>query len=122
MAWVYEQSTGNLSLNTIFIGAGYSGNGVGLNNPAAQNVPNVGPIPQGTYSIGAPHTPVDHLGPLAMPLYPSTNNVMFGRFGFFIHGDNQFANNSASDGCVVLSYSIRQQITSSGDPMLIVSA
>ncbi len=31
---------------------GYSGNGQGLNNPAAQNQPNVGPLPQGSYTVG----------------------------------------------------------------------
>lgn len=65
MPWVYQQASGSLSLNTIFIGAGYAGHGSGLNNPAAQDQQNVGPIPTGTYSIGPAHTPVDHLGPLA---------------------------------------------------------
>ncbi len=37
------------------IGAAYSGHGLGLNNPAMQNVPDVGPLPQGTYVIGDPH-------------------------------------------------------------------
>jgi hypothetical protein len=110
MPWTYVQSTGNLSLNTIFIGNGYSGHGAGLNNPVAQDQQNVGPLPQGTYTIGTAHTPPDHLGPLAMPLYPDHGNTMFGRFGFFIHGDNQFMNNTASDGCIVMAYDIRHQI------------
>jgi hypothetical protein len=122
MAWLYEQSSGNLSLNTIFIGIGYSGHGSGLNNPAAQNQPNIGPIPAGTYTIGAPHTPPDHLGPLALPLYPNPANTMFGRFGFFIHGDNQFGNNTASDGCIIMAHDIRQQIASSDDKTLTVIA
>jgi hypothetical protein len=122
MAWVYEQSTGNISLGTIFIGTGYSGNGAGLNNPAAQDQPNVGPIPQGAYTIGPAHTPQDHLGPLALPLYPDPANTMFARFGFFIHGDNQFMNQTASDGCIVMDYNIRQQIAYSGDTNLTVTA
>ena len=99
-----------------------SGNGTGLDTPAAQNQPNVGPIPQGTYTIGVAHTPPDHLGPLALPLYPDPANTMFGRFGFFIHGDNQFMNQTASNGCVIMSYDLRQQIASSGDTNLIVTA
>lgn len=122
MAWIYSQSSGSLSLNTIFIGNGYSGIGAGLNSPASQNIPNVGPVPQGTYKIGAAHTPPDHLGILALPLYPDPANTMFGRFGFFIHGDNQFENNTASNGCVIMSYTIRQQIASSGDTNLTVTA
>jgi len=122
MAWVYQQSTGNLSLNTIFIVTGYSGNGAGLNKPTAQNQPNVGPVPQGTYTIGAAHSPPDHLGPLALPLYPDLANIMFGRFGFFIHGDNQFMNQTASNGCIIMAHDIRQQIASSGDTVLTVTA
>jgi hypothetical protein len=122
VAWIYDQSSGNLSLNTIYVGNGYSGNGGGLNNPAAQSQPNVGPIPIGTYTIGTAHTPPDHLGPLALPLYPSPSNTMFGRFGFFIHGDNQFENRTASDGCIIMAYEIRQQIASSNDTTLTVIA
>ena len=57
MSWIYQQSTGYLALNTIFVGTGYSGNGAGLNNPGAQDQHNVGPLPQGMYTIGPPHAP-----------------------------------------------------------------
>jgi hypothetical protein len=120
MPFVYKQASGNLFLNTIFIGAGYCGHGSGLNNPAAQDQQNVGPIPTGTYTIGPPHTPVDHLGPLALPLYPDPTNQMFGRFGFFMHGDNQFANHSASNGCIIMRPEFRSQVASSDDKTLIV--
>lgn len=118
MAWVYQQATGMLFLNTVFVGNGYSGHGSGLNNPSAQSQQNIGPLPVGTYTIGAPHIPIDHLGPLALPLYPVASNQMFGRFGFFIHGDNQYDNKSASDGCIIMSPSIRAQVSSSGDTVL----
>jgi hypothetical protein len=122
MAWVYAQSTGNLLLNTIFVGTGYSGIGDGLNNGAAQDQANVGPLPRGTYAIGAAHAPPDHLGPLALPLYPDPGNAMFGRFGFFMHGDNQYGNHTASNGCIVMDHDIRQQVASSGDAVLVVTA
>ena len=122
MSWIYEQSTGNLSLNTIFVGNGYSGHGTGLNTPSAQDQENVGPIPQGTYTIGPPHNPPDHLGPLALPLVPDPGNTMFGRFGFFMHGDNQFANHTASDGCVIMSHDIRALVAASTDKSLVVTA
>jgi hypothetical protein len=46
MSWTYKQSTGELDHNGAAIGAGYSGHGAGLNNPAMQNVHDVGPIPR----------------------------------------------------------------------------
>lgn len=120
MPWVYQQATGQLFLNTIYIGTGYCGHGSGLNNPAAQNQQNVGPIPTGNYTISPPHMPPDHLGPLALPLYPDPTNQMYGRFGFFMHGDNQYANHSASDGCIIMGPAIRRQVSSSDDKTLVV--
>jgi len=120
MPWVYQQATGYLFLNTIYIGAGYCGHGSGLNNPSAQDQQNVGPIPTGSYAIGPIHTPADHLGPLALPLYPDPTNQMYGRFGFFIHGDNQYANHGASDGCIIIGPDIRRQVASSDDKTLVV--
>jgi Protein of unknown function (DUF2778) len=122
MSWIYQQSTGNLLLNTIFVGNGYSGHGAGLNTSSAQNQENVGPLPQGTYTIGPPHNPPDHLGPLALPLIPDSGNTMFGRFGFFMHGDNQFANHTASDGCIIMSHDVRAQVAASADKSLVVTA
>ena len=56
--WVYSQSTGQITHvdsngNSTDVGTGYSGHGEGVNNPEMQNVPSTGPIPQGTYAIGA---------------------------------------------------------------------
>jgi RHS repeat-associated protein len=56
--WQYSQSTGQLTYVDdqtgahTPIGSGYAGNGPGLNNPNMQNVPDIGPLPQGTYTIG----------------------------------------------------------------------
>lgn len=50
---------------------GYSGNGEGLNNAAAQNQQNVGPIPQGTYTVGAA---TNRRGPQTRPLTPAPKN------------------------------------------------
>lgn len=73
---VYNQQTGQISHTPPAsqgggppapVGTGYSGNGSGVNNPSAQNQPNVGPIPQGSYDIGqqfnSPNT-----GPGVLPL------------------------------------------------------
>jgi hypothetical protein len=98
----------------------YSGHGDGLNNPAMQAVRNVGPIPAGLWHIGRPVTPPNHLGPLAMPLTPEPGTDALGRDGFFIHGDNEAGNYTASDGCVVLPRAARWAVAESDDRTLLV--
>ena len=78
---------------------GYAGNNQGLNNPLAQNQPNVGPLPQGTYTVGGTTT---RRGPNTRPLIPDPSNNMYGRSGFLLHGDNAALNNTASEGCIII--------------------
>lgn len=105
-------------MNGNYVGSGYSGNGLGLNNPDKENVANVGPIPRGTWSIGSAFTHPSK-GPIVMRLTPAGANA-FGRSGFLIHGDNPRLDNSASEGCIVLSRSLRERVRDSGDTTLIV--
>lgn len=107
--WTYSQSSGVITHNGTAIGRGYSGRGEGVNNPAMQNVAMVGPCPQGIYSIGQAHTE-PKLGPVAMRLTPAANNEMFGRAGFFIHGDNVADDHTASEGCIIIERDIRTGI------------
>jgi hypothetical protein len=44
--WVYEQSTGRLLHDGVFIWQGYSGRNEGLNNSAMQGVKMIGPLPE----------------------------------------------------------------------------
>lgn len=112
--WIYDQASGQLSQR---IAVGYSGAGEGKNNPAMQDVQNVGPIPQGAYSIGDPHDTATH-GPFVLALTSDRANDMHGRSEFLIHGDS-FANpGTASHGCIVLPRKIREQIWRSGDTKL----
>lgn len=104
------------------IGMGYSGNTVGLDNPAWTAHIGVGPLPVGIYTIGPAHTPLDHLGPVAMPLVPHPANEMFGRSGFFMHGDNDRLNHSASDGCLIFARGFRDQVDQSPDDRLVCVA
>ncbi len=123
MTWTFQQSTGQMTdPNGDVVATGYSGHNGGINDPSQQATPNVGPLPQGNYTIGPAHTPPDHLGVFALPLYPDAANQMFGRFGFFIHGDNVHMNRTASDGCIIMPMGVRQQIVSSGDTALTVIA
>lgn len=121
MPWTYHQETGELyAPDGVFEGKGYSGHGFGLDNPEAEKMHDVGPIPRGEYHIGLPQNPVGHLGPLAMPLLPTANTNDFGRSAFFMHGDNSAMNESASNGCIVVGRAIREMVAISADRTLIV--
>jgi len=116
--WEYSQSTGQLTYvdnktgERTPIARGYSGHGAGLNNPAMQEVPFVGPIPQGVWDIGKARSTK---GPLTLPLIPRHETNTFGRNAFLIHGDKRHGYRSASKGCIVLPPAIRNQINISGD-------
>ena len=73
-----------------------------------------GPIPRGTYDIGASYRH-SVLGPVVMNLDPVAHNAR-GRTHFRIHGDN--ASNDASEGCIVLPPNVRRLIEGSADRRL----
>ena len=54
MTWKYDQGSGNLTHDGEMIAKGYSGIDPHKNVPADQNLPFLGPLPQGTYTIGQP--------------------------------------------------------------------
>ncbi|HZK99414.1 MAG TPA: tlde1 domain-containing protein [Caulobacteraceae bacterium] len=124
MSWSYSQATGKLrDPSGEWVGTGYSGHGAGLNNPAMEADPDVGPIPAGIWIIGPPRNPPDHLGPLAMPLEPIPGFDPHGRSGFFMHGD--FVGDTgeaASKGCIVIQRADRQLVAASADRRLLVTA
>lgn len=117
MTWRYEQVTGRLLRDGFRMAIGYSGAGEGKNNPAMQDVHNVGPLPRGAYTIGEPSDTKTH-GPYVLHLTPDASNEMFGRSGFLIHGDSIVAPGTASEGCIVLGRLVRQTIWDSGDHWL----
>jgi hypothetical protein len=121
MTWTYQQSTGKLTdPGGAWVGTGYSGHGAGLNNPALEPDPGVGPIPAGKWRIGPALNPPDHLGPLAMPLTPNGFDA-HGRSAFFMHGD--FAGDTAdlaSHGCIVIQRADRALVAASDDRDLTV--
>ncbi len=112
----YHQSSGQLICrdangNPIVSGTGYSGAGWDRNNPNAQCVANLGPIPQGAYAMGAAYDTADH-GPEVIPLSPINNTNTCGRSGFLIHGDN--STHTASQGCIIMDKSVRDVIAKTG--------
>lgn len=116
--WTYRQSTGILTHDNVFAGAGYSGHGEGRNNPEMQPVHNVGPIPQGLYRIGPVHDTDSH-GPIVMALEPQGHNAL-GRSGFLLHGDN--IKHDASEGCIIMPRQVRTEVSKSYDRDLTVIA
>lgn len=114
-SWTYSQKSGDLRRDGQPVATGYSGTGVGKNNPAMENVPDVGPIPQGDWTItGPPLNTPDH-GPYVLRLSPASETETFGRSGFLMHGDSKEHPGCASHGCVILPRTVREQIWNSGD-------
>lgn len=120
--WTYAISTGVMRRGDAMF-QGYSGAGhsllEGRNNPSMIGIPNRGPIPFGSFKIGAPYDS-PQTGPYTMPLYPDPNDDMYGRSEFRIHGNN--AANDASHGCIILPPDARRAVWMSGDHDLRVIA
>jgi hypothetical protein len=113
--WKYDQASGALTdPNGEFEARGYSGAALGKNNPDMENVPCVGPIPVGSYTLGEPFDSPEH-GPFAMPLTPDPANEMFGRSGFLMHGDSLEHPGCASEGCIIMPPGARAGVWASGD-------
>ena len=120
--WVYVIESGRLLGANGLLAVGYSGHDEGVNNPGLCNAPNVGPIPHGRWSVLPPRNPVDHLGPLALPLVPVEGTATFGRSGFLIHGDTledvQHCWRNASHGCIILPRAARAAVAAVPDSTL----
>lgn len=116
--WTYNSSNGLLSHNWSLVGSGYSGRGDGINNPAMADVPNFGPIPAGQYTMSPFFDDPGGKGPCVTRLTPAPGTNTHGRSGFMIHGDNSEHDRTASEGCIILGRTMRQQIRNSGDDQL----
>lgn len=120
--WTYAQKTGELQQNGKKVGTGYSGFDNGKNNPTMQSVQNVGPIPQGDWTIsGPPFNSPDH-GPFVLHLTPVDPDQTFGRSAFLMHGDSIKAPGEASRGCIIMPRVVREQVWNSNDRDLEVVA
>lgn len=106
--WIYQQSTGQTWCNGIRAAVGYSGKGQGKNNPEMEVTPSVGPIPRGTYRMGAPRWS-NQTGPHVIDLEPIGHNA-HGRTALQVHGDSIKTPGTASRGCIILPRSIRDKM------------
>ncbi|WP_312454979.1 tlde1 domain-containing protein [Pseudescherichia sp.] len=120
MAWTYEVRTRNFYLNGIYqFTALYSGAPGYKNDSSQECVADRGPLPRGTYTISEPfYHP--HAKAWTLRLTSSVSNHMCGRGGFLIHGDSVKRPGTASNGCIIASFSDRKKISSSHDHTLIV--
>jgi Protein of unknown function (DUF2778) len=121
-AWTYAQKTGELQQDGKHVATGYSGAGEGKNNPDLQSARNVGPIPQGGWTIAGPPVNTPEHGPYVLRLTPQEKTETFGRDGFLMHGDSKNAPGTASHGCVIMPRTVREQVWNSGDRDLQVVA
>jgi len=115
LAWTYSQKTGELQQDGKPVASGYSGAGEGKNNPAMENVHNVGPIPKGQWAIEGPPFNTEEHGPYVLALKPSAETSTFGREGFLLHGDSKESPGCASQGCIIMPRVAREQVWKSDD-------
>lgn len=135
MTWFYSQSKGYVWHGDLLVATGcYSGFGDGKNSPDHQNVEDVGPIPEGGYTISdemectnsegaCPHCHEadgrHKHGPNVLRLIPDAANEMYGRSGFLWHGDSVKAPGTASRGCICSAPVVRiDKVYQSGDRRL----
>ena len=117
--WTYAQKRGALRQpNGKVVATGYSGFDNGKNNPAMQAIHDVGPIPQGKWTIAGPPINTTEHGPFVLRLEPASSTNTFSRSGFLMHGDAINAPGTASRGCVIMPRKVREEVWSSGDTEL----
>lgn len=87
------------------------------NNPSCQCQVSVGPLPQGTYSLGNMMTFKGMQ--YSYELYPASSNNMCGRSGFLIHGGACSGN--PSEGCIVIENESTRYKIKSGATLKVVS-
>eukprot|EP01036_Dinobryon_divergens_P022246 gene22246-30488_t len=87
------------------------------NNPSCQCQVSVGPLPQGTYTLGNMYTFKGM--PYCYDLYPAASNNMCGRSGFLIHGGGCSGN--PSEGCIVIESESTRYMIKSGATLKVVA-
>ena len=132
--WLFEITAGKMYDNAgKVLGKCYAGGNLGtvpvaVDNPAYEGQKDVGPLPEGWYTLGQ-FLQDTHLGPTAIALVPDPTNDMRGRGGFYIHWNKgpapgqQTPAINASEGCIVMIDGTQiQTIWNSNDHRLLVVA
>jgi hypothetical protein len=104
----------------------WSGHGEGINDPAAVDWKDIGPLPPGEYVCGPLESTHAVLGPFVMALTRTDEGPDFGRGGFYIHGASALHPELSSDGCVIVPRAQRvamdAAMTAAGDRGFLVIA
>ena len=121
---IFSQSTGIITLDGQQIAKGFAGNdsrpGVnpdhvhGYNNPDAQAIHCIGPLPQGMYRIVEWQDEHPGLGPI-VAILEQVDGETYGRDDFRIHGASATDPLNSSEGCIVLPHDQRVVVRATGD-------
>lgn len=111
--FTYKQGVGELvGCTGMSWGYGFAGQGLGLNNPNAQDMHGVGPLPAHLYRINTLIREHPTMGLCVIALVPVNENGdptiegMLGRAGFYIHGAASLDTHGlavflkSSEGCI----------------------
>jgi len=101
------QNTGEFFINGIKEGTGFAGAPDYINNPAAQCLQDLGPLPKGWYIMTDGDNAVTKH---SIRLTPTDGTDMCGRHSMLIHGDSIDAPGTGSQGCIILRVDIRLKI------------
>jgi len=85
----------------------YSGDQSHYNEAQYQQLSAQGPLPNGYYKVASCGS---HIGPHSCALEPINGTNTYGRSGFYIHGDNAQMDHTASEGCIIVGPSMRQNV------------
>jgi hypothetical protein len=112
--WTYHQNSGLLLLDAEEVDYGWSGYEDGINIPAMQDMPGLGPLPRGMWVFEGP--PFDHpeCGFYCLRLTPAVSTQTFGRNSFLCHGRSSRKPFDSSKGCLVFVLETRKRIWESG--------
>jgi hypothetical protein len=125
MSWTYEQISGRLYKDDgELIGKGYSGHPPHRNDPSAEGIADVGPIPTGCWYVMLLELETEKHGPYVLVLEPDdatrTKVLFYHRdpTSFLMHGDSIENPGEASDGCIVQARSSREAVWQSLDHII----
>jgi hypothetical protein len=116
--WTYSIPTGVMyDPQGKVAGVGYAGAPGYINDPSEVSIKDKGPLPPGMYTITNWRTD-KHMGPLCASLVQDSENQMYGRSGFNLHGDKIDHPGCGSEGCIQQIYPVRLRMSKSDDNRL----
>lgn len=127
MAWTYQQNSGRLiDPSGTVVGVGYSGQPPHTNVPTDEGLEGLGPIPCGVWNKASVEWENAKLGPFVVVLAPDDATrarvIALGRDpdSFRMHGErlSPAPAGFASNGCIVMIRTVREEFWNSPDAVL----